>query len=359
LLTELICQVRNRVRTQDSASGLKTNTRTPEMCAIWASCKTRQEEDTLGPSDERRIAAPRIYTDLAARCTKLPGGFLDFDTDCNVIVHREETDWSLSPAQTRLSIRCAFGGQRRFEIDRRTYVVDDTAYLLLNLGQIVRSSVTARAPVECLNVTFRPGFAEEALAAETAPIDKLLDDPLAYGKPVGFFVRTYPHNDSLSRRLLSLRTTLTSQPVTQAWLEEQFHHLASDLLQTHVRERLEMEGMPGARLSTRIECYERLHSAREYMRACMGKPLMLSEISGVACMAPHHFLRTFKQAFRQTPHQYLTQLRLERARTLLLRTDTPVTDICMEVGFESLGSFSWLFSKRFRKSPTAFRTAGR
>ena len=76
-------------------------------------------------------------------------------------------------------------------------------------------------------------------------------------------------------------------------------------------------------------------------------------------MAPHHFLRTFKQAFHQTPHQYLTQVRLERAKTLLLRTDTPVTDICMEVGFESLGSFSWLFSKRFRKSPSAFRNSGK
>jgi AraC-like DNA-binding protein len=272
-----------------------------------------------------------------------------------VIVHRQETDWTLSEAQTRLSIRCAFGGQRRFEVARRTYVVDDTAYLLLNLGQVVRSSLAAAAPVECLNVTFRPGFAEEALAAVSNPTEKLLDGPLAYGEPVGFFVRTYPHDDALSRRLLALRSTLTSTPVSQGWLEEQFYYLAGDLLSTHHRERLEIEAMPGARSSTWVECYERMHSAREFMRASLGQPLMLPEIAGVACMAPHHFLRTFKQAFRQTPHQFLTQLRLERARSLLRRTDTPVTDICMEVGFESLGSFSWLFRKRFGVSPSDFR----
>jgi transcriptional regulator GlxA family with amidase domain len=76
-------------------------------------------------------------------------------------------------------------------------------------------------------------------------------------------------------------------------------------------------------------------------------------------MAPHHFLRTFKLAFHQTPHQYLTHLRLERAQSLLRHTDTPVTDICMDVGFESLGSFSWLFRRECGQSPSAFRSSHR
>ncbi|HLJ56958.1 MAG TPA: helix-turn-helix transcriptional regulator [Chthonomonadaceae bacterium] len=310
----------------------------------------------MRPSEMRRREAPRVYTDAPARCTRLPGGFFDFDTDCNVIVHREEIDWSLSAAQTRLSIRCAFGGQRRFEVDRRSYMVDDSAYLLLNLGQIVQSSVAARAPVECFNVTFRPGFAEEALAAVTLPDEKLLDEPLAFGQPVGFFVRTYPHNDALSRRLLQVRTALAAAPnPSRVWLDEQFHFLVGDLLSVHRRERSEIEAMPGARHATRVECYERMHTAREYMRAASARPLTLPQIAGVACMAPHHFLRTFKRSFRQTPHQFLTDVRLERARTLLRRTQAPVTDICLEVGFESLGSFSTLFSRRFGKPPSRFR----
>ncbi len=309
----------------------------------------------MGPTDGRTVCAPRVYTDTPAQCTRLPGGFLDFDTDCNVIVHREETDWTLTQAQTRLSIRCAFGGNRKFELDRRTYVVDDTAYLLLNLGQIVCSSVLAKSAVECLNVTFRPGFAEQALAALTTPAERLLGEAPTFGRPVGFCVRTYPHHDSLSQRLLAIRRALTTVPVTHGWLEEQFHFLAGDLLQTHQRERLEVDAMPGVKLSTRIECYERMHTAREYMRACIGRPVMLSEIAGVAYMAPHHFLRTFKQAFQLTPHQYMTRLRLERAQSLLRCTDIPVTDICMEIGFESLGSFSWLFRRQFGRSPSDFR----
>ena len=309
----------------------------------------------MGPSDGRASSLPRVYTDAPARCTRLPGGFLDFDTDCNVIVHREETDWTLSQAQTRLSIRSAFGGERRFQVDHNTYVVDDTAYLLLNIGQEICSSVHARAPVECLNVTFRPGFAEEALAAMTQPTEKLLDEAPIFGQPVGFHVRTYPNHDALASRLLLIRSALGNVPVTQGWLEEQFHGLAGDLLQTHYRERLEIATLPGTRLSTRIECYERMHRAREFMRASLSRPVTLPDMAGVACMAPHHFLRTFKQAFRRTPHQYLTDLRLQRAQTLLRHTETPVTDICMEVGFESLGSFSWLFRRQFGKSPSGFR----
>ena len=63
----------------------------------------------------------------------------------------------------------------------------------------------------------------------------------------------------------------------------------------------------------------------------------------------------FKQAFGQTPMQFLQARRLDEARRLLSGTDQPVTAICLAVGFESLGSFSWLFRKRFGLSPRQFR----
>jgi AraC-like DNA-binding protein len=63
----------------------------------------------------------------------------------------------------------------------------------------------------------------------------------------------------------------------------------------------------------------------------------------------------FKQVFGATPHQYLTARRLERARYLLAHTDQPVTEICLSVGFASLGAFSWLFRRRVGVSPAAYR----
>jgi AraC-like DNA-binding protein len=85
------------------------------------------------------------------------------------------------------------------------------------------------------------------------------------------------------------------------------------------------------------------------------QPLTLSQIAEVAWLSTHHFLRLFKRTFHETPHQYLIRKRIERAKYLLAHTDLSVTDVCLEVGFESLGSFSWLFRRRVGASPETFR----
>jgi len=59
--------------------------------------------------------------------------------------------------------------------------------------------------------------------------------------------------------------------------------------------------------------------------------------------------------FGETPHAYRTRRRLERASRLLKETDFPVTDVCLETGFESVGSFSTLFRRRYGVSPKEFR----
>ena len=71
-------------------------------------------------------------------------------------------------------------------------------------------------------------------------------------------------------------------------------------------------------------------------------------------LSPFHFIRQFAALYGTTPHQARTRARLDRAKTLLA-TGTPVTDVCMEVGFSSLGSFSALFTRWEGTSPTRYR----
>jgi len=98
----------------------------------------------------------------------------------------------------------------------------------------------------------------------------------------------------------------------------------------------------------------RLLRAREAIHARYAGPLSLAEMAQEAALSPFHFLRMFRAAFGRTPHQYLTQVRIDAAKRLLL-ADAPVTDVCFEVGFQSLGSFSALFARRVGASPSAFR----
>src|SRR4030095_4825598 len=72
-------------------------------------------------------------------------------------------------------------------------------------------------------------------------------------------------------------------------------------------------------------------------------------------ISPFHFIRQFEAVFGVTPHQYRIHARLDRARHLLPAGPQTVTDVCMDVGFSSLGSFSALFTRRFGETPTAYR----
>ena len=100
----------------------------------------------------------------------------------------------------------------------------------------------------------------------------------------------------------------------------------------------------------------RLLRARDLIDRRSTEPLDVDLLAATAHMARAHFIREFRATFGETPHRYLQRRRIERAMTLLRTTDTPVTDVCMEVGFSSLGTFSRTFRDVVGTTPSAYRT---
>ena len=86
--------------------------------------------------------------------------------------------------------------------------------------------------------------------------------------------------------------------------------------------------------------------------------LPLDDVARAAGMSPFHFIRRFEELFGVTPHQHRIRARLDRAKALLA-AGAPVTDVCLEVGWSSLGSFSALFKRRVGSSPSEFRRRAR
>jgi AraC-like DNA-binding protein len=107
------------------------------------------------------------------------------------------------------------------------------------------------------------------------------------------------------------------------------------------------------------DAFLRLCRAREMLRDVADRPLTIDEVARDAAMSPFHFIRQFSALFGDTPHQFRIEARLDRAKRLLARGDHSVTDVCMEVGFSSLGSFSDLFSRRVGMPPSAYRRRAR
>ena len=94
----------------------------------------------------------------------------------------------------------------------------------------------------------------------------------------------------------------------------------------------------------RKDIYQRIATAKVYIDENYHEAIDLEEISQQAFLSRFHFHRLFTKIYRRTPHQYLTQKRLDKAKDLLAE-NKPVTEVCNEVGFESIGSFSVLFKK--------------
>jgi AraC-like DNA-binding protein len=95
--------------------------------------------------------------------------------------------------------------------------------------------------------------------------------------------------------------------------------------------------------------------ARDAMDRSYATPLDVPGLARIAHVSPAHFSRSFKATFGETPHRYLQRRRVERAMFLLRTTDTAVTDICMAVGFASLGTFSRTFSQIVGVTPSDYR----
>jgi AraC-like DNA-binding protein len=97
--------------------------------------------------------------------------------------------------------------------------------------------------------------------------------------------------------------------------------------------------------------------SRDLIDSSYGEQLDLRALADQAHVSPRHFSRSFRRVFGETPYQYLLTRRLERARHLLRTTDRSVAEICLDVGFTSVGSFTTTFTRRVGVSPTTFRQA--
>jgi len=98
--------------------------------------------------------------------------------------------------------------------------------------------------------------------------------------------------------------------------------------------------------------------ARDVMDRSYASPLDVPTLARIAYVSEAHFIRTFRATFGETPNRYLQRRRVERAMFLLRSTQRSVTDICMDVGFSSLGTFSRVFKDVVGEPPSSYRRRG-
>jgi AraC family transcriptional regulator len=269
-----------------------------------------------------------------------------------------------------LSIKSVVRGSGVWRTAEAERVVDTGNYLVLNAGRPYTLTIDAREIVETFCLFFRPGFVEDVHRVQCSNPIELLDEPFAAEQlteesaagngnrrlPTEFFETLHHHDAAVSPILKRIYARVADDMATQEWLEDQFFSVAGAMLRVRVRAEKQVARVRAKKLSTRLELYKRLLRGKDFLDSFHAEELQLDEVARAACVSAYHFHRLFREVFGETPNQYLQRRRLKRARELLRSTDRGVTEISMDVGFESSTSFSTLFRKTFGCSPREYRS---
>lgn len=238
-----------------------------------------------------------------------------------------------------------------YVINKQKADINEKYFYFLQGGSRLEINFAANTPLQTLLVQFNTAFITGVIHENTAADKLLLDDPFytprkdVYIPPVPFYV-----NERMQRLLAQLRNNT-------ALNEVQFTYLLQDIIAEFCLLNndtiAKVRSINAVKKSTKEELYRRLSMARLFMEdnACSG--VTIDDIAKEACLNSFHFLRSFKQLYGITPHQFLLQARLKKAYDYLSLHQYTVTETCSAVGFESHGSFSNLFKKRFGVTPSS------
>lgn len=256
-----------------------------------------------------------------------------------------------------LSLKCMFNGRARYTVGRGEFCVDDRGFMIVNEGQPYTIEIASPTQVESFIFWFPRGWAEEVASSQDVSARAQLHDPeLRSRSAVEFFTRYIPNDQAVMPRVRRILAACKSGDAQDdGWLEERLRDLLAAMLQKERGVARDIASISGARPGTREELWRRLHRGRDFIHANSSREIGLCDAARAACLSPYHFLRRFREAFGVTPHQFLTSCRIERAKFLLERTEVPITDVCFDAGFVSVGSFATLFHRMTGVPPRVWR----
>ena len=287
-----------------------------------------------------------------------PVGTGDFGRRHVILNGRTSKPMRIASFAGPFSIKTVVAGRATWETCAGRYALTPGRLLILDRGTSYSLTIDGDDPVETFCVFFRDGFVEEALRSLTEPESRLLDDPVERAESFALLEATHDGADAPGPQLAALHRIVQEGVAGSMRLSGALQEAALSVVDrssslTRMSRRLKV-----MRPATRLELVRRLHQARDFMRSSLGDSLSLDAIARAASLSPFHFHRSFRAFFDETPHQFVIRLRLDHAADRLRRTNAPVTDIALAIGFESPAHFSRAFKGRFGSSPQAYRRNG-
>ncbi|WP_202406114.1 helix-turn-helix domain-containing protein [Hufsiella ginkgonis] len=278
----------------------------------------------------------------------------------NRIFSEISSDVSYPKQGSDFSMRMVFSGNENYTIGTRNLKIYPDSFLVLNEGTSFSRRIYSDVPVHTLSVSFAPQFLKDFHRSQRSSDRTLLDDPFAtWQNDVPNFLETlYPLSGDLKFNMLHLKKHIENNVDNDMLYNEYMHHSLALYYRVYNQEVVQKsKKLDFLNSQTKIEILKRLAIAKDYILSNYNRPISLADISQQACLSVNHLLRTFKQAFSCSPHQYLIKVRLQRAQYLLKNSTNSVNEIVDLVGFECPSSFIRLFKGTYNMTPGNYRVA--
>ena len=210
-----------------------------------------------------------------------------------------------------------------------------------------------KTSAETFNIHFGDLFVKNALAGIFNSDETLLQNEPGRIQDFGF------HNRILnaSTEFENIVSSLQQQGDNSLFVDEKLFELLSLLVHEQSKVRKIETRLASVKVSTREEIVKRLFITTDYLYTFFDQNPSLDELAAVSCLSKFHFLRLFKTAFNETPHQFITRLKIEKAKTLLQKTRGDIQAIGSQVGFKDSSTFSRAFKSQVGVYPSQFRAS--
>jgi AraC family transcriptional regulator len=269
----------------------------------------------------------------------------------NVVLNVKSANTVRDNIRGPLSIFTNFSGTTRVRAGNKNVLVKDNVFFISNHDQVYTLEVEKNSSAETCNVHFADYFIEEVFDAIKSSPAELLDNDFHPSRHLEFANQLRPLSSETNSLLKSISAIdMTSSTI----LEEKLFQLARLIMidQREISRRQHL--LPSIKNSTRTEIMRRLSFSTDYMYTHFGDSISLETLAEESQLSKFHFLRLFTHAFGKTPHQFITAIRMERAKTLLSTTKSEIKSVARDVGFINASSFSRLFHQHIGVYPSQF-----
>lgn len=254
-------------------------------------------------------------------------------------------------------INLPLSGEEDYVVEKRHFKVTNDKFLLTNPGEKKISLLNSETTVESLSLCLEGKFLNNLMGDVIASTADLLGNPFRNRETNTCFTHTYRlEHTELSIFLSALKINHQNNRVEELYQSDMFFmKLGTLLLESQKSVNNTINTLPQLNKSNREEIFRRSERMNQYIHDNFTENLSLEELSGVACLSKYHAVRCYQRIYGITPYQKIINLRLELAKSFLLKGDS-IKTIASKANFTDYRAFSKAFRKVYGIAPSKFRT---